>query len=152
MEDLLRFIDDYIFEPQMYFRVRSAYTRGDFEIQWRTNFDKKWRIKHIEDATWQEIQTQDLMPVMNRLKLNIGEFEIALRAQILHAVAYADTFLVASKRLLGPATVSEAIKANAEFLDELSTAVQSMLYSSVPNSAEASPEKQRGPFTLLMNN
>ena len=141
MEKLLKFVDDYVFETQLYFRMKSLYREQEYELQWLNKATRHWRIRKVGNADWQTYTSKELVGALNKEKIDISEFELALRATVLEQVAYAETFLQRAKGLFGEETIAAAIEANKEFLKSLESTLQSLL--DLPPAALAAAPKEK---------
>ena len=145
MKDLLTFVDDFVFEPQLYFRVNSLYHGDEFEVQWRTTSQLKWRLRPLGHESWTDVGTDGLVSLMNAHNLNLSEFELKLRSTLLQQVAYADSFVGRAKDIFGSDTVAEAIDANKEFISELQKAIQGLLGDQSPEPEGQASELEAHP-------
>ena len=127
MEELLQFVDDFTFETQLYFRVGSLYEGPTFELQWQSSEQKPWRMKEVGAPEWRSFKTNEFLQALNQDKVNLMDFEIKLRSNLLQQVAYAESYIRRAEKLFGRETIQEAIITNKEFLRELEKAVHSLL-------------------------
>ena len=127
MEKLLNFIDDYVFEPQLYFRVPSLYTNGMYEIQWINAAKLKWRLRPVGTKDWLEVDTNEIISQLNTHQLNLIDFEQKLRASVLQQVAFVNTFMTKAEAIFGKDAIDGAIKSNADFLKEIENTVKALI-------------------------
>lgn len=127
MKELLKFVDDYVFETQLYFRVWSLYNKEEYEVQWLHGASKHWRLKTVSAKDWSEVETDQLINFMNAAKLNLSDFEAMLSTKVLQQAAYAETFLRRAKKLFGQEVIDEAVQANKDFIQELQGTILQLL-------------------------
>lgn len=137
MKELLKFVDNYVFESQLYFRIGTLYSNEDYEVQWIHGAPRPWRLRPQSSSHWLEVRTEDLIPQMNQAQLDLSYFETLLRNNVLQQVAYANTFLKKATKIFGKDMIDEAVHSNEVFVQELEDTIKSLLK---PSQAKMSEE------------
>jgi len=119
METLLKFVDQYLFDDHLYWRLPQLYSGKEYEVQWVKGESPPWRYRAVDGLFWKKVAASEILQALAEDKLDLETFEKELRAAILQQAVFADMVLKKATEMMGAEVIRDAIKDNGEFMDSL---------------------------------
>lgn len=139
MDEILKFVDQFTLDDQLYWRIPQLYTNKEFEVQWVKDEKPNWRFRMVDGLFWKKATSKDIIAALNEDKLDLVQFEQNVRSGILHQVIFADMLLNKATDLLGKETIERALEDNKKFIQSIIAAISELTKEPAPGEKAAEP-------------
>ena len=116
MQKYLEFIDSYSFDPKMYFRIGKILSDEKYEIQWEGQ--KQWTYRKVGEADWNKTTTALVLGELEKLDVDLFEFEQAISQRAINQVIFAKHVLAEGEKVFGEEVIKEALRQHDEFFKQ----------------------------------
>ena len=145
MNDLLKFIDNFILDDQLYYRIPKLHSKDEFEVHWIRKENPSWHLRKVDTISWENASSENLIELLNKNNLDISILDANLRSSIIQQVIFADMVIEKATELLGTEAINQSREDNKNFMSSLVEVIKSL----VSLSAELPPSEVPPPKPSL---
>ena len=149
LEELLLFINNNYIDDRLYVVIPHLYEKGIyFEIMWTGDANEpKWLMKQKStEESYERIETNALISLLNKKKVDLIEVHVELSQKILANLAHLSLILERGEDLFGKELVNQASLNLKKYYVDLQTIIESVL---VKKSKKSKPKKKKSKLSLI---